>query len=150
MQARGGVPSGVGGWLLVLCIILTIVVPADIAYQTILALRSGPSLSGFVFILVSWCLAIFSLTAGLLLWRARPGAVTTAKLFLLTQVAFAVVVYVNNLLASSHSPESAQDLALAILPVPFSFAIIWYSYLSKSRRVQATYPQDYSVVTKKL
>jgi hypothetical protein len=50
--------------------------------------------------------------------------------------------------SGANSPDSAQSLAVGILMRPVLFAVVWYSYLTKSKRVQATYSRDYSVVTK--
>jgi hypothetical protein len=144
-------PSGVGGWLLFLCVVLTFVVPIGIVYQMIVALRSGLDVVGLVYALVYLALATFSFVAGLLLWRIRPNAVTTAKLFLLAQAAFALALYLKVLLGDgANAPDSAQNLVVGILLRPLLFAVVWYSYLTKSKRIQATYSLDYSVVTKKL
>jgi hypothetical protein len=144
-------PSSVGGWLLFFCVVLTLVLPISIVYQMITVLQSAPDVASFIYALVYLAVAVFSFASGLLLWRARPNAVTTAKLFLLAQVAFALALYIKSLLASgANSPDSAQSLAMGILIRPVLFAIVWYSYLTKSKRVQATYSRDYSVVTKRL
>jgi hypothetical protein len=49
-----------------------------------------------------------------------------------------------------HINRGPRRLAMGILIRPVLFAIVWYSYLTKSKRVQATYSRDYSVVTKRL
>ena len=143
-----GAVVGVRGWLLLFCILLTFITPASIAYQMVVALRLG--LNDTVYVLVYLVIGLFSFIAGLLLWRVRPNAVTTAKIFLLTQAAFAVALYIKVLLNAPVTPDSAEGLVVAILARPLLFAALWYAYLTKSKRVQATYPMDYSVVTKKI
>ena len=110
-------PCGVGGWLLFLCVILTFVFPIQVVHQMILALRSRLGILDLIYVLVYLGIAIFSFTAGILLWRVRPNAVATAKLFLLAQVAFAISLYVKVSLGSvaAASPDSAQSLAGKIL-----------------------------------
>jgi hypothetical protein len=145
-----GAPAGVRGWLLLFCVVLTFLNPASIAYQMVVALRLGLDVVGTVYVLGYSAIALFSLTAGLFLWQVRPNAVTTAKIFLLTQAAFAVALWMKVLLGAAKTPDSAAASALGILFRPLLFAVIWYAYLTKSKRVQATYPMDYSVVTKKI
>lgn len=144
-------PSEVGGWLLLFCVVLTFVLPISIVYPTIAALQSGLDVVGLVYALVYLAVAIFSFVSGLLLWRVRPNAVTTAKLFLLAQAAFALALYLKTLLGSGTiTPDSAGTLAVGTVVRPLLFALLWYSYLRKCKRVQATFSRDYSVVTKRL
>jgi hypothetical protein len=130
--------------------VLTFINPASIAYQMVVALRLGLNVVDTVYVLLYLVIALFSLIAGLLLWRVQPNAVTTAKIFLLTHAAFAVALYIKVVLNTPITADSAQDLAVGILARPLLFAALWYAYLAKSKRVQATYPMDYSVVTKKI
>lgn len=142
-------PAGVRGWLLLFCVVLAFLNPVSIVYQIVVALRSGLDVVGTVYVLGYSAIALFSLTAGLFLWQIRPKAVTTAKIFLLTQAGFAVALWIKVLLGTANTHGSAAVSALGILSRPLLFAVIWYAYLTKSKRVQATYP-DYSVVTKKI
>ena len=144
-------PSGVAGWLLFFCVVLTFVLPISIVGQTISELRAGPDLVDLVYALVYLAVAVYSFATGLSLWRLRPNAVATAKLFLVGQAAFSLALYIKVLLGrGANSPESAGSLAVSILIRPLLFAVVWYSYLTKSKRVQATFPRDYSVVTRRL
>jgi hypothetical protein len=142
----------VRGWLLLLCVLLTILIPLTTLDQIEVARESRLNLFGIIYTLFSGALAIFSAIAGVSLWARRPNAVLTAKLFLLALAAFAVAVYVKFLIwgGVKHGPHSAQSLIIPILAKPLLFAAVWYSYLIKSKRVQATFPVDYSVAMKKL
>jgi hypothetical protein len=142
-------PARVRGWLLLFCVVLTFLNPASIVYEIVVALRSGLDV-GTVYVLGYSVIALFSITAGLFLWQVRPNAVMTAKIFLLTQAAFAVALWIKVLLGTANIPSSIAASALGVLIRPLLFAIIWYAYLTKSKRVEATYPMDYSVVTKKI
>ena len=93
-------PSEVGGWLLLFCVVLTFVLPLSIVSPTIAALQSGLDVVSVVYALVYLAVAIFSFVSGVLLWRVRPNAVTTAKLFLLAQAAFALALFSKTLLGS--------------------------------------------------
>jgi hypothetical protein len=144
-------PSGVRGWLLFLCAILTVVFPITCVLPTVTALQSGHNPLGLTYTLCDLALGVFSFIAGLRLWRIRPNAVAFTKLFLLLRAAFAIAVYVRVLVGTGAAldPNSAESM-VSILASPLLFTVLWYSYLTKSRRVHATYPTDYSVATGKL
>jgi len=135
---------------LLLCVVLTFVIPISTGYAMIVALRSGElDVVGTVYAFVYLALAGFSFAAGVSLWLVLPNAVTTAKLFLLAQAAFALADFVM-LFLRNRSIALDPNLILSILIRPLLFAVLWYSYLIKSKRVRDTYRQDYSVVTKDL
>src|SRR5436305_14554511 len=81
----------VGGWLLVLCLVLTVIYPATQLYAVIgsavpkvIASHSAKrGLLLWMYSAVSTTLAMFSMSAGLKLWRVRPGALRFAKRYLL-------------------------------------------------------------------
>src|SRR5436309_10818333 len=82
--------GGVGGWLLYFCLVLTVGVPLKVVAglgesYSVAFTRRDPALVGFITILGVFQigLAAFSIYAGVRLWRVRPGAVATAKRFLL-------------------------------------------------------------------
>lgn len=144
-------PPAVGGWLLFLCVALTFLFPASTLYSIIGSLRSGIDVAGQVYAFICLGLAGFSFAAGASLWLVLPNAVTIAKLFLIVRVTFAVALYGQVLLRrSTVSQDRLVALMVEILIMPVLFAVVWYSYLTMSTRVRATYPQDYSVVTKNL
>jgi len=83
-------PPEVGGWLLVLCLILTLVYPATSLFHifshTIPALVGSHSVSRVVllsvYMILFASLAILSFLAGVKLWAVRPSAVRFAKRYL--------------------------------------------------------------------
>jgi hypothetical protein len=87
-----GVPAEVGGWLLALCLILTIVFPATSLYRiishtiptAIAADTLNPILLFSVYSLLFSGLAVASFVTGLRLWFVKPHAVGFARRFLLT------------------------------------------------------------------
>lgn len=132
---------GVGGWLLILCISLTIVVPltqaliaakalrnlatARVPIQTVLRLGSvGAIYSG---------LAIFSCIGGVMLWRKRPKGVSVTKGYLLVSAVLPISLFLLLHLAGMH-----VDLFRVIFRRSV-YSVVWYSYLIASRRVKVTY-----------
>jgi ABC-type spermidine/putrescine transport system permease subunit I len=83
----------------------------------------------------------FSIYAGISLWRVKPGAVSLAKKYFLTVLAYAVIAaflpFLAGLPAAANSamiPDVAKDTIRLLV-----YAAVWYSYLNKSVRVKATY-----------
>ena len=148
-------PGGVGGWLLLLCLILTLAIPALSLYQvncdlSLLMLPQGGLLL-FVWSRASYYLAIgnlvamaviavFSFISGYRLWAQKKGAVKTAKTFLLAQLflALALLTLQHLFTPQPAAPNRAVALAIQVIP-PILFCSIWYRYLLKSRRVARTF-----------
>ena len=142
--------KGVGGWLLLFCLGLTVFNPLISLVSLTASYRdSAPYFSQFPGLLVvtgldtflSLGLMVFSLYAGASLWRLQPGAVRTAKRYLLWFLAYQGVAIVLPFMAGLPSSadetmiaQSVKDAFRGIL-----YVIIWYSYLNKSKRVRATY-----------
>jgi len=88
-------------------------------------------------------LAVFSIYAGISLWRVLPSAVTVAKKYFLAIASYAVIsallpglVGVSDQAIKDSSGSNAINSLLTI-----AYATAWYLYLTKSRRVKATYQQ---------
>ena len=142
--------KGVGGWLLWLCLGLTVLSPA----LTLVMLTKSYSDSAQYFArlpglatlsvidtILSLALMAFSIYAGVMLWRIRPGAVATAKIYLLCNLAYHVVASVLPFMVGLPSEVSHGLLKEAVRGTVQSIigVAIWYSYLNVSRRVRATY-----------
>lgn len=85
--------------------------------------------------------AVFSVYAGLAMWRVVPGAVDTARKYLMSVVLYTVFAFFLPVMVGL-----PQDLAQEIAGSSFiagmltiSYAFLWYLYLSRSKRVRATY-----------
>src|SRR6185437_4103194 len=107
------VAPAVTGWLLYLCLLLTIVYPAMTLYHivthTLPSLFAGHSVR-FIFLysvyyLIFGALAVFSFVAGMKLWLVRPGAVRLVRLWLWTYL-FANFAYFGLWLAIAKHPNS--------------------------------------------
>ena len=93
-------------------------------------------------------LTILTVYAGISLWRVRLGAVVTAKAFLwiyLANVALtALLPFAAGFPAASNRAMISPSVQIMIRGL-FYFAV-WYSYLSRSKRVRATYADASSAV----
>ncbi len=141
---------GVGGWLLLFVVGLTILGPL-INLGTVGTNLSEaekireifPSLVPIIYMETALVLLVtaFSIVAGIMLWTVRPKAVSVAKLYLVVLVVFSVLDLV--LISGAGLPEPAASAAVnaGITGIFRSgiYALIWFLYLSKSDRVHATY-----------
>jgi hypothetical protein len=148
MKVERPAPSGVEGWLLVLCLILTLVAPAVGLYHIIehtipILLRVHDFRNAYllsVYLVVFSGLIIYSFVAGVRLWLIKPGAVRFAKryfwTFLVANLAYFLfwVMVVRPKLLSSYAAMAWSHVVGAILPFT-----LWYFYLEHSKRVRATY-----------
>lgn len=86
-------------------------------------------------------LMIFSIYAGIALWKIRPGAVNIVKKYLLTVLGYTIIAAFLPFIAGL--PARANDAMIAeVIKNIFRsiiYVFIWYSYLNKSKRVKATF-----------
>ncbi len=119
--------KGVGGWLLFLCLSLVIFSPL----LMIRDLYSAKGMNPFLF-LINVALLIFSVYAGIGLWKIRKGAVKIALIYLNVLVLLAFFSLIYSMVKGTYVYYSG-------MLSPFVYSIIWTSYLIKSKRVKATY-----------
>lgn len=142
--------EGVDGWLLLLCVSLTVLGPLGTLWSLWRAYgESAPNFGEFpgwatvFFITAGLTLALtgFGVFAGLGLWGLWPNAVRTAKVYLLCSIGYSGIAALLPLF-SDLPTDASQKAAVGALTGslrPIAFAVIWYVYLGRSRRVQATY-----------
>ena len=142
--------KGVRGWLLILCLNITILDPITMLLTIFVVTSTTKPYFGehpdlFRLCLASGtcrlALAVFSVYAGLGLWKVVPGALSVAKKYLLAVVLYAVVASFLPALVGVPR-ESYQEFAADTVFNSFitmAYAIIWYTYLQRSKRVKATY-----------
>ncbi|MBN2458705.1 DUF2569 family protein [Candidatus Woesearchaeota archaeon] len=143
---------GVKGWLLVLCIILTIIIPLLRSTTLASSLREevgypsfhNPQEKALVILdsLLVVALIIFSLYAGLGLWLRRKGAVGIAKAFMLICIAYGLLTLTYPLIGGFSSYTNSALIILLLKQTAYYLAFFgfWYAYLCRSKRVEATYP----------
>jgi hypothetical protein len=142
--------KGVKGWLLLMCISLTILDPSSIVLNSIIMTNlTKPYFDKHVELLrmvlingtCSIGLAVFSIYTGLSLWKVLPNALTTAKKYLIAISLYSVFsLFLPALVgfqAGSIKGISGSNIFNSLLTILYASA--WYLYLKKSRRVKATY-----------
>jgi hypothetical protein len=130
--------SGVGGWLLLLCLLLLIWHPVSLAMSAARALTSLPmrGLSLAVVLLARLLVAGLGVGAGLALLGTRRGAVAFARWALILAAAMDLFVYLTSFLPSNRPPGTTPLFVAASL----LYYGTWIAYLSRSRRVRNTFP----------
>ena len=143
--------KGVGGWLLLFCLQLTIFNPISSVYNLVSGysglknhFNTFPGLWTFFIsdAILSSGIIIFSIYAGISLWQTRKGAVKIAKIYLLVFIIYSVVEGI--LLFTAGLPSQALNSIIGETTKDFVKSLvyfaIWYSYLVKSKRVKNTFP----------
>lgn len=148
-------PKGVRGWLLLLCINLTILIPALSLYNVIsiyyfinsplnqLIIMVSKNL--FIYHMAIVAIMVFSATlsfcAGLQLWDVKPAAVKFTKIFLIIQLFLSFIIAIIQSLMTfpfSGAENNYGVIIKTIIPSLIHFSL-WYAYVSKSRRVYNTF-----------
>jgi len=125
-------PTGVHGWLFLLCVHLAILTPG----ATVAAVSDRPPIEAVPALL----LAVFSAHSGIALWRVRPGAVRAAKAYFITVGGISIFGALLLSLPGPAEPENgirAQALMQGLSGVVY--ALLGFSYLSMAKRVKGTY-----------
>jgi len=127
----------VGGWLLILCLILTVWNPASLALRLAAGVANLPSQSwlSLVFLAIRLVITSIGVSAGLALFMRRPWAVQLAKLALILFAIEAMVRFSTRVDLSEAPPGTRLPRAIVLL----AFNTAWFLYLHKSRRVRAVY-----------
>lgn len=153
--SQGTGPTGVGGWLAFLCFALVVGGPLRLMFDLIgaylaVSRMTGKNLATFQNILVCDAaihipIAILSARAGIALWKKWPGAVGTAKKFLIIALVCSLLsAFLAFAWSTSLADEIRTDMMRQIilgLIQSFIFFGIWYNYLRVSKRVRNTYSE---------
>ena len=125
------------GWLLLLCVLLLVWQPFSLALTTAgrlddLSLRG----SGLAMILVARLFAAgLGIAAGLSLFQRTAGAVSIAKASLVFSAAVDVLIYATPYYPNNRPPGDATLILIGSL----AYYAVWLAYLSRSKRVRATF-----------
>lgn len=145
--------KSVGGWLLFLCVILTIISPLITIFNLVRSYVQiqelydvYPGLFNLLLIdsALSLFLSVLSIRAGIALWKIKPGAVKIAKNYLLIFLVYSIIAIFLPFTAGLPSEANSAmifDVIKGFMQSLIFFGI-WYSYLSQSKRVNATYQLD--------
>lgn len=148
--ARYSPYRGVGGWLLLFVVGLTILGPLlNLSTVSNNLSEAGkiaemfPSLATVLYLETALILLLtaFSIYAGVSLWAIRPKAVGTAKIYLLVLIAFSVLDLFIIMSADLPTPAASAAMGAGVMAIFRSaiYAVVWFLYLTKSERVYATY-----------
>jgi len=124
------------GWLLVLCVLLLVWQPFNLALTMSgmldeLSLR-GPGLAA---ILVARLIAAgLGIAAGLSLLQRKPGAISIAKASLVFSAAVDVLAYATPYSPNNRPPGDATLILVASL----AYYAVWLAYLVRSKRLKTT------------
>jgi hypothetical protein len=141
---------GVGGWLAFLIVSLTLLSPlalvSGILQESEYWARYSARVPHLLVVnrisnMIMVGIIAFSVYAGVGLWNEWPKAVRVAKVFLISL--FVVSIILPFLPLTVAVPESVHDKVLDqawySVPMQLIYPVVWYSYLTYSRRVAATY-----------
>jgi hypothetical protein len=127
----------IGGWLLVLCLLLLVWQPLSFGLVASgvlnrLAIRGWPFA---LVLLLRVVVTAFGIAAGLALLRRHPAAVTIAKASLVASAATDAFVYTTPYFPNNRIPGDTT----IVLAVSLAYHAIWLTYLFRSKRVRKTY-----------
>jgi hypothetical protein len=129
--------AGIGGWLLVLCLLLLVWGPVRSALIAANALEAlsvrGLSLAAALVALV--LVTSFGVAAGIALLTKRGPAVAMGKAALIFSAAVDLVIYTTSYFPSNRMPGDTPFYVAASL----GYHGAWLGYLFRSRRVRNTY-----------
>ena len=123
----------IGGWLLLLCLLLMVWLPLNVALGVSHALHSI-ALGGLPVALVlvlRLLVAGLGIAAALALWNRRSAAATLARAVLLASAATDLIVYLTPYYPSNRAPGETPIFVAASLV----YHGAWLLYLARSRRV---------------
>ena len=130
-------PSGVRGWLLVLCLLLLVWQPVGLALAAsrlvdAIAIR-GVGLA--LVLLLRLLIAALGIAAGIALVGERPYAVAMARLALVASAAGDLFVYLTPYMPNNRVPGDTPYY----IAVSLAYSGAWLMYLVRSRRVRNTF-----------
>lgn len=130
-------PVGVGGWLLLLCVLLIVWQPLSLGLAASAAL-DDLALRGLPLALVMTLrvlVAAFGIAAGLALVNRRAAGSTMAKASLMASAATDTFVYLTPYFPNNRMPGDTPLYVGAAL----AYYAIWLAYLFRSKRVENTF-----------
>lgn len=135
-------PSGVQGWLLVYCILLTTLSPLLIMFQifatmTVSAFRHMPD----SFLLLDALRVFYGVVVGVFLWAKKPIALVLLRIYF---AAVAVMLVLNTLrqiefFMRIHSSQLYLSGRFTVIGMLMGYTVLWFVYFKKSVRVRNTY-----------
>ncbi len=130
-------PPRIGGWLLVLCVLLLVWHPLSLglAASSMLDRLSARGLPFALVLLLRLLVTALGIAAGLALLARRSAAVALAKTALVASAATDLFVYLTPFYPNNRLPGDTVWYILASLV----YHGVWLAYLFRSTRVRNTY-----------
>jgi hypothetical protein len=130
---------GVRGWLLLLCLLLLVGQPLSLAVSVSGAMGALPirGLPLALVIVARILVAALGVGAGIALVGVRPGAVRLAQWSLGVSAAMDTFVDATSFYPSNRLPGATPF----VMAISLAYYALWLAYLSRSRRVQRTFPE---------
>src|SRR4051812_30437966 len=124
----------VGGWLLVLCLLLLVWQPLSfgLVASTMVGRLSARGVPLALILVTRVVVVGFGIAAGLALLARSPGAVTLAKLSLALTGVLEVFVFSTPYFPTNLPPGDTEFYAA----VSILYAVVWIGYLTRSKRVR--------------
>jgi hypothetical protein len=125
-------PDGpaVRGWLLFLCLAMTVFTPIGLLFTAAIIANGNPAIA-----LATLALTALMIVAGVRLWLRKPGAPEVAM------VAIGVNALMSVVTTGAIASEIPPDAAVGNILGPLIWGGIWIRYLQVSKRVKATFPE---------
>ncbi|GGC61834.1 hypothetical protein GCM10011504_45090 [Siccirubricoccus deserti] len=155
MDSAAEAPHGVGGWLLLFCVTLTLLMPAATIVATWIGwpeaevLAEWPALTRALWVNLAGeaLILLYAIRTGSLLWRKAPGSLPRARRFLLALLGWRVAApFLLAGLAQLPAPGAEAMLAEGLKDSVRTavFVLVWWLYLRRSKRVAATFGPEVS------
>ena len=150
-EAVPPVRPAVGGWLLLLCLLLVFVSPVSALYSvfwlTLPKLVTATTADRIILLSVYCCaflaLAICSVWTGLKLWMVHPNADKVARMYILGYLITNIVYFAFwYFLVGPRTTLGLAQMAWYHVVGPVGSSALWYFYLENSSRVRETYSSD--------
>jgi magnesium-transporting ATPase (P-type) len=144
--------EGVAGWLLLLCIVFTIIFPFAEVHSLVANYQRSSSDFEYVHGLQEFLwldtglrvlLAAFSMYTGISLWTERPHALRTAYYFLFLFLFCLALAILLLFVMVEWTPETLEVVLVEVakeVSLSLVYFSVCFSYLRWSKRVRATFP----------
>jgi hypothetical protein len=139
--------KGIGGWLLLFCIVLTIITPILSASQIVSGYVNTPITNSTVkaaLIIesgIGGLLHFYGFVTGCIVWSGNKNGAVYAKRFLIINIIgfFAIATSVALLFDSPEARHKVIGSYILLIPKEIAFFTIWWFYFKYSKRIKFLY-----------
>jgi Protein of unknown function (DUF2569) len=129
-------PSGVGGWLFLYCLTLTVLAPAYV----LIDFSSRPYRYANPDSLINVVRIIYGVVVGIALWRQHQRALLLLKVNFILIAALLALYSLSMIAFALHEHSSVfQTPQFSAIAYSAGFALLWFAYFRRSVRVRNTY-----------